>query len=74
MTYPEALRALNKAAWNAVTASKGAVVESNPDYRALRELARETDRLVDELPSRTADFRGEVTALQSALVHGARLP
>jgi hypothetical protein len=73
LPYAEALRALNRAAWDAVTASKGIVTEGNPDYRALRELARETDWLVDELPSRLdADFRGDVPALQSALVQGAR--
>jgi hypothetical protein len=74
LSYAEALRALNRTAWDAVTASKGIVTEDNPDYRALRELARETDRLVDELPSRVdADYRGEVPALRSALVQGARI-
>jgi hypothetical protein len=51
MTYAEALRALNKAAWDVVTASKGVVLSDNPDYRAIRELVRETDRLVDALPA-----------------------
>jgi hypothetical protein len=73
LSYADALRALNRAAWDAVTASKGVVTEGNPDYRVLRDMARETDRLVDELPSRMADFSGEVPALQSALVQGARI-
>lgn len=74
MTYADALRALNKAAWNAVTASKGIVTPDNPDYQALRNLARETDRLVDELPSDRDryDFRGETPVFLPDVI-GARL-
>jgi len=72
MTYHEALRALNKAAWNAVTASKGIVTADSPDYQALRNIASETDRLVDELPSDRDryDFRGETPVF---VVEGAVL-
>lgn len=70
--YAEALRALNKAAHAAVRSSKGIVTADSPDYQALRLLARETDRLVDELPSDSDryDFRGETPVF---VVEGAVL-
>jgi hypothetical protein len=74
LTYGEALRALNSAAWDAVTASKGIVTEGNPDHQALRLLVRETDRLVDELPSDRSryDFHGETPVFEPEVL-GARL-
>lgn len=69
MTYPEALRALNHAAYAAASACK-----SEPEKAKLKQICFETDALVDALPSRLeADFRGEVPALRSALVTGAQL-
>lgn len=68
MTYPEALRALNSAAYAAARAC-----HDEDEKRQLKQICFETDALVDALPSRIADFCGEVPALQSALVHGARI-
>ena len=47
MTPLESLKALNDAAYAAVRAHK-AVAMSHEDREALKRLARETDRLVDE--------------------------
>ncbi|WP_416066065.1 hypothetical protein ACK9YZ_06855 [Rhizobium sp. ZK1] len=69
MSYPEALRALNQAAYAAARAC-----QNEDEKRQLKRICFETDELVDALPSRMADFCGEVPALQSALVEGARLP
>lgn len=69
MTYPEAIRALNNLAYDAAKACP-----TEEEKRQLRQICFQLDALVDALPSRTADFRGEVPALQSTLVHGARLP
>ncbi len=69
MTYAEALRALNSAAYAAARAC-----QNEDEKRQLKQICFDTDALVEALPSRMSDFRGEVPALQSALVHGARLP
>lgn len=69
MTYAEALRALNQAAYAAARAC-----QNEDERRQLKRICFETDVLVEALPSRIADFCGEVPALQSALVAGARLP
>lgn len=48
MTYLEAIRALNEAAYAAIKASKDTTALPNIDRQALRQIARETDRLFEE--------------------------
>lgn len=69
VSYAEALRALNNLAYDA---AKSCPTEDGK--RQLRQICFQLDALVEALPSRLSDFRGEVPALQSALVEGARLP
>jgi hypothetical protein len=47
MTYDQAIRALNKAAYAAIRACRDTTDLPNVDRRALRLIASETDRLVD---------------------------
>lgn len=47
MTYPEAIRALNKAAYAAVRAGRDTTEWPNIDRHSLRLICWETDRLVD---------------------------
>lgn len=78
MSYPESLRALNHAAWDAVHASKGIVTTDHPDYQALRALCRETDRLVDELvlsssTARAVSHLGDAVPVLQSAMKGASL-
>ena len=48
-TYPEAMRALNKAAYDAIRACRDTTMWPDVDRRYLRELATKTDKMVDDL-------------------------
>ncbi len=48
MTLFEALRALNKAAYDAYSAGKDTTMHPDLDRQSLREIMRATDNLVDE--------------------------
>lgn len=48
MTYEQAIRSLNEAAYAAIRACKDTTMHPDVDRQALRSIARETDRLVDE--------------------------
>lgn len=50
-TYAQSIRTLNKAAWDAIRASKGVVTSDQPEWDKLRQMCRDTDRMVDDLPS-----------------------
>jgi hypothetical protein len=65
MSYAEALRALNQAAYAAARAC-----QNEDEKRQLKRMCFETDALVDGLPSSASEFRGEVPALQSGAVRG----
>jgi len=47
MTYSEAVRALNKAAYDAIRAGSDTMALPDIDRHSLRLIASETDRLVD---------------------------
>ena len=47
MTYSQAIRALNKAAYDAIRAGRDTTALPNIDRHSLRLIAGETDRLVD---------------------------
>jgi ribosomal 50S subunit-associated protein YjgA (DUF615 family) len=44
----EALKALNKAAYDAIRAGRDTTMHPDLDRQSLREIARATDKLVDE--------------------------
>lgn len=48
MTYSEAIRALNKAAYAAIRAGKDTAALPHIDRQSLRLICAETDRLVDQ--------------------------
>lgn len=48
MTYSDAIRALNKAAYAAIRAGSDTTELPHIDRQSLRLIARETDRLVDQ--------------------------
>lgn len=63
LSFPDALRALNEAAYAAARSCPNEEIK-----RRLKQICFETDAIVDALPSRAPlDFCGEVPALQSAL-------
>jgi len=66
MSYADALRALNQAAYAAARAC-----QNEEEKRRLKQMCFETDALVDALPSRLdLDFRGEPPVFR---VEGARI-
>lgn len=50
MTYAQAIRRLNEAAYDAIRTCADTVQYPDVDRQALREIARQTDRMVDEAP------------------------
>jgi len=49
MTYPEALRVLNRAAYDALRAPEAPKDRQHPDREFLLELAHKTDKMVDDI-------------------------
>lgn len=60
-TYPEALRALNKAVYDTLRADGAPISRDDEDRQFLLELAAKTDRMVDAIGvvSRDLSFKGE---------------